>query len=278
MTDKDIAVLQKRASKQLDAMQNYARWESCRRRQILEYFGEDKKPENCDCDVCRASRPKLKPAGRAASVDAQSRTVPQPARAAAVERAMEPVTLAPEDARLARLKEVRRDVVRAMGTMFFQHLPDELLRRLIANPPKTVLELRDDFEVHNKIIENFGTRILHVVIASQEQPSHASQQRANAIRPAVSSYFHGAGATEGGPSIAQERGAHLASEGHSVSWPPDILRLISRREGYFQEKASTRVTGSFRIGHPRPCWRCCPLPMSSGLGMYARLQAVRPRV
>ena len=29
---KDIAVLQRRASKQLDAMQNYARWERCRRR------------------------------------------------------------------------------------------------------------------------------------------------------------------------------------------------------------------------------------------------------
>jgi superfamily II DNA helicase RecQ len=30
------------------------------------------------------------------------------------------------------------------------------------------LELRDDFEVHNKIIENFGTRILHVLSAEQE--------------------------------------------------------------------------------------------------------------
>ena len=73
-----------------------------------------------------------------------------------------------EDARLARLKEVRRDVVRSLGTIFFQHLPDELLRRLSANPPKSVEELRDEFEVHNKIVENFGMRIVHVAGAVRE--------------------------------------------------------------------------------------------------------------
>ena len=81
-------------------MQNYARWERCRRRQILEYFGEDKSPENCDCDVCRASKPKLKLTGRAATVAADaaapSRSVPQTARAAALERAMGPVAMASE--------------------------------------------------------------------------------------------------------------------------------------------------------------------------------------
>jgi ATP-dependent DNA helicase RecQ len=188
LTAKDIAVLQKRANKQLDAMQNYARWERCRRRQIVEYFGEEKRPENCDCDVCRAGKPKLKMTGRAATAaaeDTSSRAVPQSTRTKALDRAMGPVALAPEDARFARLKDLRRDVVRAMGTMFFQHLPDELLRRLIASPPKTVLELRDDFEVHNKIIENFGTRILDVLSARREQTAKVSRSS-----PTVSSYFH----------------------------------------------------------------------------------------
>ena len=57
-------MLQKRATKQLNAMQNYARWERCRRRQILEYFGEDKIPENCDCDVCRAKQTKAEGYGQ----------------------------------------------------------------------------------------------------------------------------------------------------------------------------------------------------------------------
>ncbi|MGA3127448.1 MAG: RecQ family ATP-dependent DNA helicase [Candidatus Korobacteraceae bacterium] len=206
LTARDIAVLQKRANKQLNAMQNYARWERCRRRQILEYFGEDKVPENCDCDVCRASRPKLKVTGRAAAVAAESaasRDALHAARGASVERVLSPalmgVTLASGalgDVRLAKLKELRRDVVRSLGTMFFQHLPDELLRRLIASPPKTVLELRDDFEVHNKIIENFGTRILHVLSVEQEerqgQPAQVRQQAAKVGRAMGSGYFRGA--------------------------------------------------------------------------------------
>jgi len=88
---------------------------------------------------------------------------------------MGPAMPASEDLRLARMKELRRDVVRSLGTIFFQHLPDELLRRLIENPPKTVLELRDDFEIHAKIIENFGTRILHVLSANQAQKPAQSQ-------------------------------------------------------------------------------------------------------
>jgi ATP-dependent DNA helicase RecQ len=192
ITEKEIAVLQRRGNKQLNAMQNYARWERCRRRQILEYFGEDKIPENCDCDVCRAKNPNLKVTGRAADVAAERlapravASAPVP-RAEVVERAIGPVALAAEDVRLARMKDLRRDVVRAMGTIFFQYMPDQLLRNLVANPPKGVVELRDDFEVHAKIIENFGTRILHVLSSGQEQgrQPHIAQH-------AISSLFHAA--------------------------------------------------------------------------------------
>jgi ATP-dependent DNA helicase RecQ len=214
ISEKEIAVLQKRGYKQLNAMQNYARWERCRRRQILEYFGEDKIPENCDCDVCRARNPKLKVTGGAAAVAEesraeraaenatenarQSRGAMRTPRAEVVERAMGAVVLAAEDGRMARLKDVRRDVVRALGTIFFQYMPDDLLNRLMANPPKSALELRDDFEVHAKIIENFGTRILYVLSAKQEQrqmphPSKRSLDGAPAMEyQSVSKYFSGA--------------------------------------------------------------------------------------
>ena len=177
ITDKEIAILQKRANKQLNSMQNYARWERCRRRQILEYFGEDKIPQDCHCDVCCAGRPALKLTGRAAALDAEREPAARPAgapRATSVERALGPVALAPADGRLARLKELRRDVVRSLGTMFFQHMPDHLLQDLLAQPPKSLEELRDDFEVHNKIVENFGQRILQVVSTGQRaQPGQA---------------------------------------------------------------------------------------------------------
>ena len=169
LNSRDIAVLQKRATKQLDAMQNYARWERCRRKQILEYFGEARIPENCSCDVCSASRPKLRMTGQpaVATETPLSREASRKPRAEAVARSVGPVVLAGEDARLARLKDLRRDVVRALGTMFFQYLPDALLRSLIANPPRSVEDLRDDFELHNKIIENFGKRIVHLLSASE---------------------------------------------------------------------------------------------------------------
>ena len=200
ITDKEIAILRKRAEKQLNAMQNYARWERCRRRQILEYFGEDKIPQDCHCDVCCAAKPALKLTGRAAAGDAERESASRPAmaapRAATVERAMGPPVLAPMDGRLTRLKELRRDVVRSLGTMFFQHMPDQLLEDLMAQPPKSLEQLRDDFEVHNKIIENFGQRILHLVSERQNQPpqvsqSQASQPRANVGRPASPRYFRG---------------------------------------------------------------------------------------
>jgi superfamily II DNA helicase RecQ len=110
--------------------------------------------------------------------------------------------LAAGDGRMMRMKELRRDVVRALGTMFFQYLPDELLERLIANPPKTVLELRDEFEVHIKIIENFGTRILYVLGAGQEQKQGQDREQKQGQLTHLSKR-----GLDGAPSKVFQRGA-----------------------------------------------------------------------
>ncbi len=188
ISPKQIAVLQRRAKKQLDAMQNYARWERCRRRQILEYFGEAKLPENCECDVCRAKNPVLKVTGRAAAVASEGalpRGVLLKPREKALQRTLGTVTVDVENTHLARMKELRRDVVRALGTMFFQYLPDDLLRRLIAHPPRSVEELRDDFEIHNKIVENFGTRIVHLSRATAQSSAPGEIATEERSAPAV---------------------------------------------------------------------------------------------
>jgi ATP-dependent DNA helicase RecQ len=229
LSEKQIAVLQQRGARQLNAMQNYARWERCRRRQILEYFGEAKIPENCSCDVCGARSPKLKLTGRAAELavsaeNEQSRgqsqsqlahvsqktaNVGRPALPAKFLERAAGAAVAAEDVRLACMKELRRDVVRSLGTIFFQHLPDELLRRLIANPPQTVAELKDEFEVHNKIVENFGIRIVHLASAGKEQrqeqehgqPPRVSQKMADAGRQGIARAkvaARGIGALHGG--------------------------------------------------------------------------------
>ncbi len=143
ITDKEIAILQKRANKQLNAMQNYARWERCRRRQILEYFGEDE--DSGELRLRRVPRPQANPeadgtgGGLGAEREPASRIRPRRLRAPRPWSApWARWRCASEDARLARLKELRRDVVRSLGTMFFQHLPDELLRRLIAQSAEIV--------------------------------------------------------------------------------------------------------------------------------------------
>jgi ATP-dependent DNA helicase RecQ len=173
LTSRQISVLQRRATQQLESMQRYARWERCRRRQILEYFGEDKRPENCECDVCRAANPKMKLKGEAAKLERESEAVRDrrsKPRKPQMQEALSQVAAAPargDDAvLLTNLKTLRRDVVRSLGTMFFQYLPDDLLRNLVAHPPASVEELRDDFEVHHKIVESFGTRIVQLLRTS----------------------------------------------------------------------------------------------------------------
>jgi len=185
-----IEALKQRAGRQLNAMVNYAQWQRCRRRQILEYFGENmvgenKVPEDCRCDVCGARRPLVKPTGRAAAMEAEhaprsqratasnARASKQTTHSIVLQRATTLAEHAPEDARLPRLKEVRRDVVRALGTVFFQHLPDDLLRELLAHPPKSIGELRDRLEPHDKIVDHFGERILAVLQTPSVRPSAA---------------------------------------------------------------------------------------------------------
>jgi ATP-dependent DNA helicase RecQ len=47
--------IKRRATEKLDLIVRYASTHSCRRRQILDYFGDETEVENCLCDVCAAS-------------------------------------------------------------------------------------------------------------------------------------------------------------------------------------------------------------------------------
>jgi ribonuclease D len=111
-----------------------------------------------------------------------------------LQSALGSVALATDDARLARMKDLRRDMVRSLGTMFFQYLPDDLLRRLIANPPKSVEELRDDFELHHKIVECVGARIVQVAgaqIAEPARPVPEPRDRASRAKVAAAKEIAG---------------------------------------------------------------------------------------
>ncbi len=60
-----IADLKRRATEKLDLMVRYASTHSCRRRQILDYFGDETELAECSCDICAAASgtgPKIIPA------------------------------------------------------------------------------------------------------------------------------------------------------------------------------------------------------------------------
>jgi len=50
-----IEQLKKRAGEKLDLMVRYAGTYTCRRRQILDYFGDEAEVPACNCDVCAAA-------------------------------------------------------------------------------------------------------------------------------------------------------------------------------------------------------------------------------
>ena len=50
-----IEKLKAHATRKLEAVIRYAQTHSCRRRMILDYFGDDAKVDGCNCDVCQAA-------------------------------------------------------------------------------------------------------------------------------------------------------------------------------------------------------------------------------
>jgi ATP-dependent DNA helicase RecQ len=182
LTEKEIAVLQRRAIKQLDAMQNYARWERCRRRQILEYFGENKLPEKCSCDVCAAQHPALKMTGRAAELakqialtQAQKEKLHAGMPAAAERKAPRAKVDSAKkitggkvaalhgptvEARYERLRTLRLELARARGWRAFRVLHDSTLLEIARQRPRTLRELREIKGIGEKKAEEFGKELL----------------------------------------------------------------------------------------------------------------------
>jgi ATP-dependent DNA helicase RecQ len=63
----EIEKLKQHARDKLDVVMKYAQTHRCRRRMILDYFGDDAEVENCNCDVCQRGR-----GGAAVMVDASA--------------------------------------------------------------------------------------------------------------------------------------------------------------------------------------------------------------
>ena len=134
LSSSDIATLQAHARQKLDQMFAYAYRLRCRRRAILEYFGESTSIADCVCDVCRGSV-RARPAMAAA--------VPGPRRAARRDRGRpETEGLNPRaDLRFQRLKKVRMDLATAHNLPAFCIFHDSVLREIAREAPSSIAQL-----------------------------------------------------------------------------------------------------------------------------------------
>lgn len=186
LTGREIAHLRRRATQQLDAMQRYARWQRCRRRQILEYFGENRVPQDCQCDVCRySSRPEL----HYEAVDAEvphrrsfsaRRVAPRPEIIPAAEASSAPVAKAAKkessaevdasqvgrlygpavEQRFQRLRALRLKIAQRKKWRAYQVLHDATLIELARQRPRTPRALLAIKGIGEKKAEEFGKELL----------------------------------------------------------------------------------------------------------------------
>ncbi len=178
---KEIESLQKHARRKLDLMVDYASSMKCRRRQILDYFGESTAVEGCECDVCQTlAHHRYKPDGFRHEFPRRERTghspVPTQASEARTGRsrdsrrddgatkraAAEPVRPLDHDGeeRFERLRKVRMEMATKNGWPAFCIMHDRVLREVAREAPESVDELAAIKGVGMTKAEKFGEAFL----------------------------------------------------------------------------------------------------------------------
>ncbi|MDR3764024.1 MAG: ATP-dependent DNA helicase [Acidobacteriota bacterium] len=184
LTAREISLLQRRAGQQLAAVQRYARVQRCRRRQILEYFGEDRAPQNCQCDVCRsgprhelhyeavdADGPRAKSlSGRGVATRA---AVTKSTTGTSTSKAVKKNADAEVDAsqvgrlygpaveqRFQRLRALRLQIAQRKKWRAYQVLHDATLIELARQRPRSMRALLEVKGIGEKKAEEFGQELL----------------------------------------------------------------------------------------------------------------------
>ncbi len=182
---KEIESLQKHARKKLDLMLNYAMSMRCRRRQILDYFGESTAVENCECDVCQTlAHHRYKPDGErhefprrdpiyvaeARSEEARTSRPRDSRRDDGAKRtrstkknesvkSFEPLDREGE-ARFESLRKVRAEMAKKNGWPAFCILHDRVLREIAREAPQSLEELAAIKGIGPTKAEKFGAAFL----------------------------------------------------------------------------------------------------------------------
>ena len=170
LSSNEIEQLQRLAKRKLDLMYEYAGRHRCRRRQILEYFGEATAVSGCGCDVCGGrssagefSAPWVKKSRR------ESVPVAAPRSDAGEKRqrkklpevgATDPPLDAAAQVRFEALKKARMKIAKENGVAAFCVLHDKALRTVAYTAPQSKAELAAIKGVGATKAEKFGEAFL----------------------------------------------------------------------------------------------------------------------
>jgi superfamily II DNA helicase RecQ len=149
-----VETLQGHARQKLDQVFNYAYRSQCRRRAILNYFGDNTAITRCACDVCRGDVRSL-PVG-----------VSRPTRTRSKRATLKPAIsdagpLDPAAAlRYDRLKTVRLELARAHKQVAFWVAHDSVLREIARSAPQSLDALARIRGIGEYKLEKFGTAFL----------------------------------------------------------------------------------------------------------------------
>ncbi|HET9697974.1 MAG TPA: HRDC domain-containing protein, partial [Terriglobales bacterium] len=148
LKDADVRRLQTHAKRKLDLMSNYANSARCRRRQILDYFGESTPITNCRCDVCTNTvAPKFSP-----TLERKSFPKPKAAKAEIVDAPLDREA----ELRFERLKRARRELADEHNWPAFCIMHDRVLKEVARRSPNSVREFAAIKGIGDKKAVHFG--------------------------------------------------------------------------------------------------------------------------
>lgn len=157
---REIERLQDHSRRKLDAMWSYANKNRCRRRQILDYFGETTQIANCQCDQC-AGPPKIERRETPKSIAKPSCSS---RKTKAAKAPLSHVPLSPQaELRFERLKRVRRQLADKHQWPAFCIMHDATLMEVARRSPNTIRELAEIKGIGDKKAVHFGPAFLKVL-------------------------------------------------------------------------------------------------------------------
>jgi ATP-dependent DNA helicase RecQ len=183
LSKEEVARLQRNASRKLDMMLTYAETQRCRRRQILDYFGESTAITDCECDVCQgASFHRYQPDvdassgsrhGKGTERNLQSRTsqkpIPTQARGTIYTTPLDGAA----EARFERLRKVRKQIADENSWPAFCILHDRVLREIAREAADSIEDLTAIKGVGATKAQKFGPAFLKAMVGSDEAQPHA---------------------------------------------------------------------------------------------------------